>query len=137
MNKAQAVKWALDALKDEDYEVAEGDEEGYTALNILQEIAEGKGERHSTIPFEMAAGLAPPNKVWHINYATAMQQISAMAQWLEDQSHPPEDWDEGANGIWDCGDLGDFVEMFSTYMSFRPPTHPEIENNVREELMKG
>lgn len=131
MNKAQAAQWALDLINGE---VEPGDRDAEAAVDVLKEIAEGKGERYSTIDFEMAEGLAPPNSVWHYNYALAMQQISLMAQFLEDQSHQPENWDEEANGIWDCGDLGDWVEMFSTYMSFRPPTLPEIEQKVREQL---
>lgn len=90
----------------------------------------------SSIEIEMVhvEGMAPPNLVWHQNFAMGMQQIGQIADWLRETSKQPADWDEEKYGLWDCGDLGDYVDMLSTLLSFRPHTDINIENAVRETL---
>lgn len=66
---------------------------------------------------------APSDPEWHEMYARTMQGI--FYQLWELQQHPDTKYAE---------DLGDWIETLTTLMSFRPRTHPAIEEKVKRAL---
>jgi len=67
--------------------------------------------------------MAPPNLAWHRKYVRILIKVWAL---LDDLQNDPRI--EGAE------DLGYWVEMLNTLISFRPTTRDDIELDVRREL---
>lgn len=69
------------------------------------------------------AEMAPPNLDWHRKYVRNSMEISKLLDELQNDPNMEQ-----------AEDLGDWIEMLGTLMSFRPQTRDDIEYEVRRRM---